>query len=298
VRCDVTDQVRNRLGGISRTDLVSDRRGTQMWRVTMISGIQVAVKVAFDGAASLVPAREAAVIRAASKTVGPLVGSVLASGHLVGGGSWTASPWWHGPSLAAQLADARQHPDDASRQRTARRSVAEAAGAIAALHDAGWVHGDIQAAHFIRTGDGVRLLDLASAHSDGIRTPRDLQIPYLGGLVHLEAPEIARRLLDGERVSPTGPGDVYAFAGALWTGWTGTWPVDYEAARVAPAPGDAAAKRQVIVAGAHLRAISSPPWEEYGPLLGRALAPDPDDRPDAWQMATELASLVGMGAAL
>ncbi|MFF1418957.1 hypothetical protein [Streptomyces sp. NPDC058280] len=107
--------------------------------------------------------------------------------------------------------------------------------------------------------------------------------------MHLEAPEITDGLLHGRWTAPTAPADVYALAGALWQGWTGTWPVDYAAAGIDPAPGAPEAKRRVIAAGQHLRPVAALPG--YGPLLRRALSTDPEVRPNARQMAAELRAL-------
>lgn len=294
MRDDVVDQVRAHLGSWHRADMISDRRGTQVWRLDLLNGRQVAVKVALGGTAGMLPAREAAVIHAAGAATGLVVGTVMGSGHLDGGGSWAATLWWPAPSLMSQLSDARKHPGDATRVRRAAWSAAVAAEGLAALHAAGWAHGDVQADHIIPTSDGVRLLDLASAHSDGTTASRDLQLPYLGALVHLEAPEIADGLLRGQWTTPTAPADVYALAGALWQGWTGTWPVDYEAAGVDPAPGAPDAKRRVIAAGQHLRPVAALPG--YGRLLGRSLATSPEIRPSARQMAVELRALASTEA--
>lgn len=290
MRDDVAEQVHDRLGPWTQAAEITNRRGTQVWRLDLADGRQAAVKVAFGGAARTEPAHEAAVIRAAGAAVGPAVGTVMASGHLPDGGSWMATPWWTGPSLMSLLSDARKHPGDATRADQAAYAAADAAHALASLHDAGWAHGDVQADHVISTSDGVRLIDLVSAHSDGISAPRDLQLPYRGAYVHLEPPEITDSLLHGRWTTPTPAADVYALAGALWQGWTGTWPVDYEAAGVDPAPGTPDIKRRVIAAGRHRRPIASLP--RYGPLLSRGLATDPDDRPSAREMTVALHALV------
>jgi hypothetical protein len=247
----------------------------------MVNGLTVAVKVSADG---VLAAREAAVIRAA----GPVAGTVLGSGRLEGGGSWMASPWWHGSTLVAEFTDARKQPADPAARRRAASAAADAASAVAELHAAGWAHGDVQAEHFIHTPYGVRLLDLAWAHSLYRSLPAGLDAQYAGALVHLEAPEIARALLNGQPVTPTPQADVYALAGALWACWTGTWPVNYEAAGVDPAPGDLEPKRRAVASGRWLRTIETPQWENFGVLLWPALAPRPEDRATARALAEEL----------
>lgn len=243
---------------------VTNRRGAQVWRVTLINGITVAVKTAAgEGRAALLPAREVAVIRA----VGPVAGNVLASGRLADGGSWMATPWWHGPSLWEDFLGVRHNALSTAARVQALRAAAAAAHAVADLHDAGWAHGDFQAEHVIRTAERSRLLDFAWAHGPTGAIPHDVNLPYAGMLVHLEAPEISRQLLENEPATPTPQADVYALGGALWHCWTQTWPVDYEAAGVDPAPGDLAAKRHVVASGDYLRGRSSP---DSGPPLARS----------------------------
>lgn len=288
MRHDVAADIRNRLGNWSSYESVTDRRGAQVWRMQLTNGAAVAVKIADgDGESGVLPAREAAVIRA----VRPVAGTVLAAGRLPDGGSWMATPWWHGPTLRVKFAPVRRTPDAPGARHFAANAAVEAATAVADLHDAGWAHGDLQADHIVHTPEGARLLDLSWAHNPNAPLPEDLSVPYTGALVHLEAPETASSLLDGAPTMPTAPADVYALAGVLWSCWTGTWPVHYEAAGVDPAPGNVTAKRQAIASGRHLRPIASLPWGEFGALLARALSTQPGQRPTAREMAGELALL-------
>lgn len=288
MRHDVAGEIRVRLGNWSSYELVTDRRGAQVWRMQLTNGAAVAVKIAEGGGeASVLPAREAAVIRAA----GPVAGTVLAWGRLPDRGSWLATPWWHGPTLWAKFAPVRRTPDAPAARHFAAKAAAEAATAVADLHDAGWAHGDLQADHIIHITEGARLLDLSWAHNPNAVLQQDLAVPYAGALVHLEAPETARLLLDGAPTTPTAPADVYALAAVLWQCWTSTWPVHYEAAGVDPAPGNVTAKRQAIASGRHLHPITSLPWGAFGALLARALSTHPDHRPTAREMAGELALL-------
>lgn len=147
MRHGVAGEVRSRLGYWSSYELVTDRRGTQVWRFRLINGASVAVKIADgDGDARVLPMREAAVIWAA----GPVAGRVLAFGRLPDGGSWMATAWWHGPTLRAKFAPVRRIPDAPAARHFAAAAAAEAAAAVAALHEIGWAHGDLQADRFLR----------------------------------------------------------------------------------------------------------------------------------------------------
>jgi hypothetical protein len=133
-----------------------------------------------------------------------------------------AAPWWNGPTLWNHYRDLRRSPEDRQARCTALRAAANAVRAVADLHTAGWAHGDIQADHILHAAQGTRLLDLAWAHSPHDALPEDVEAPYTGALVHLEAPETARGLLDGAPATPSPQADVYALGGVLWSCWTGT----------------------------------------------------------------------------
>lgn len=286
---DVAAQVSGCLGDWSAVRRVTDRRGAQVWRVTLAGGDEVAVKAADAGPSGLLPVREAAVIRSA----GPVAGTVLGSGRLAQGGSWMAAPWWRGPTLWTAFNAVRDDPPSLPARAGAACASVRAACALARLHERGWAHGDVQAGHVILADGGTRLLDLAWAHGPEGAVPAEFELAYSGALVHLEAPEIAGGLLNGETVVPTPSADVYTFGGVLWSCCSGVWPVDYGAAGVDPAPGNLTAKRQAVASGRWLRDHGTIAWAELAGLLGAAMAPHPQDRPTARELAGALRVLAG-----
>jgi hypothetical protein len=151
--------------------------------------------------------------------------------------------------------------------------------AVADLHQAGWVHGDLQPQHGIHTEDGVRLLDFAWSRQTGI-TPWST---FDGTMIHLTAPELAARIINGPQpVETTQTADVYALAGTLWTCITGRWPLDYEAAGIGvDAPVEE--KRKAI---AHRAVPLSTvlPWPSLQARLRHVLLAAPDDRPSAAEL--------------
>ncbi|MFD5317551.1 hypothetical protein [Streptomyces sp. NPDC127098] len=258
---------------------ITSRADSEVWRATLINGVQVAVKITIGpGNEGLVAAREAAVIRAA----GASAGRVLAGGRLIEGGSWLVTPWWHGPTLADQLAELRGKAAERTAHRVAARAAAQAAAALADLHQAGWVHGGVRAEHFIHTAHGVRLVDLAWARGPAGSLPADLDFPYIGTLHRLDAAEIARRLRANTLVTPTPEGDVHTFARALWHCWSGAWPTDPEADGAVPGKGR--------------RAVDPLGWPGFEVALETALAPEPDVRPTATVLAGALSLLAELEA--
>lgn len=79
-------------------------------------------------------------------------------------------------------------------------------GALAELHVEGWAHGDLQPGHFLRLGpDDVVMLDYGQAQST--RMPMK---DYRGGMVHFNAPEVCRDILDGTAPIATATADVFS----------------------------------------------------------------------------------------
>ena len=282
---ELSGQLTAALGRWTGASVVTDRRGVQVQRVRLLTGVLIAVKAALDGESdsAVLPLREATVIRKVGDGAG-----VLAAGTFAGGGSWNATPWWHGPTLHEVFKDVRQDRDDPRARSQAAQAAANAADALCDLHTAGWAHGDMQPDHVVHTHDGARILDLAAAHHPRCRLPDHLNVPYQGALVHLEAPEIARSLLEGLPTVPSLAADVYALGGALWASWSTMWPVDYAAAGVDPAPGDLPAKRAVVADGRWQRPLDTGVWPRFETLLQDALAFRPDSRPSARVLAREL----------
>lgn len=155
--------------------------------------------------------------------------------------------------------------------------AAACAEALAALHAQGWVHGDIQPAHFIIGPGGAHLIDLALAC--GGEVPAEYDFPYRGCLVHYESPEISRSVLASGTAVPTMQGDMYALGASLLISATGRRHVAY--------PDDAprTVQRQAIVDSPH-RPVTVP--GVLGKLIEQMLSPVPADRPTSAEVYNEL----------
>jgi eukaryotic-like serine/threonine-protein kinase len=154
-----------------------------------------------------------------------------------------------GPSLA----EATVPPADVATIGT------QLASALAALHDAGIVHGDVKPGNILVAGTGVKLTDFGIA-----RTGDDTALTQEGMVVatpRYAAPET----LAGSGRTPAG--DVYALAAVLHELVTG--------GRWDPASGS----------------TQTMPPAAWAPVLGPALRDDPDRRPSAAALGAQLAEL-------
>ncbi|WP_259470569.1 hypothetical protein [Streptomyces sp. 1114.5] len=150
---------------------------------------------------------------------------------------------------------------------------------MADLHEAGWVHGDLQPQHGIHTEQGVRLLDFAWSRPLGT-TP---WTTFDGTMIHLTAPELAARIINGPQpVDTTQTADVYALAGTLWTCVTGTWPLDYETAGLGK--GTPLDVLRNAIAHRAVPLSTTLPWPSLQARLRHVLLAAPDDRPTAAEL--------------
>ncbi len=131
--------------------------------------------------------------------------------------AWMVTPWYEGPSTWEALADVRYGDGnlDAGLGR-----VVELCEAVAQLHQADWVHGDLQPGHAIHTDLGFALIDCSWAWHPERLFPSML---FRGGMPHLLAPELAASVEAGDRpVTPSRAAEVYTLAACLWWAISGT----------------------------------------------------------------------------
>ena len=196
----------------------------------------VAVKLAHRGtdAARQRAAREAAALE---RLAGAHAPRLLARGLVDGR-----------PYLVMELVPERRATD-----------IGAIARAVAALHAAGVVHGDLKPENLALTGDTVTLLDFGSATLDHAPAP-------VGGSIEYMAPELWR----GAPITPAS--DVYALGVLLVELATGRPPFTGEA-------------RSVGYAHAMLRPDLGALPRELSHLAARCLAKDPAQRPRASEVA-------------
>lgn len=246
--------------------LVLNRRGSAVWDVEGDRG-RFAVKVGYPIEATseweaqpwtaLAPAREGAVLY-----------RLGVDGMSYGDwerGTWNIQPWREGRDLHHVWASCRRLGSKIEPHAEVARACAVA---LAALHSKGWAHGDVQPAHFILGPEETHLIDLALAHGGWVPVGRDFA--YRGCLVHYEAPEISKAVLETGEAVPTFEADIYALGASLLISGTGWRPIEY--------PDDAprAVQRQAVVEGRR-RQVTVP--GKLGSLVDDMLSYNPADRP-------------------
>ncbi|HKX33393.1 MAG TPA: protein kinase [Blastocatellia bacterium] len=135
--------------------------------------------------------------------------------------SWVVTRWIDGQS-ASELARAMR--GDKNNDQNFLRLFSSLIRPVAALHQLGFLHADLQPNHFIRSTDGaVHLIDFGLTHEIG-----DPDAPYKGGLVHFNAPEVARQMIRKSSRTDYGiKSEIYSLGAILFLLYTGKVPVNY-----------------------------------------------------------------------
>lgn len=203
---------------------ISSRRGSEVWKVSS-ANLTLSLKFAIgteDGAepAGQTLEREALVLASIPTLSGVFLPRLGKAAHAGAEVEYLVTRWIDGEPGLGRLKSA------ADEQITISQFSAEIISLYSCLnilHSSGWAHGDVQPAHFIREHSGrMDLIDLGLAQS--IDHPVD---SYQGGLVHFNAPEICRDILDGNRVAATPQSDVFSLASVVFFAVTGHVIGDY-----------------------------------------------------------------------
>ncbi|MEU6233691.1 hypothetical protein [Kitasatospora sp. NPDC047058] len=290
----IREAVEKSTGCLVEAEPITNRRGVQVWRVTVAGGPdaepgqRLVVKIVTSAGCgpALAPRREISVLRAIARQ------TLCAQAPLIDGDGFTVAPWFEGPSTWGVFEAARSsRVVGAAERRDMRDAGARFCRAVAELHRLGWVHADLQAAHCIHTAAGARLIDFANAQGPRPLPETELNGAFAGGMTHVEAPELAALLAVGRPAVPTYASDVYALAASLWTAATGHWPLDYSAAGVGLQSATPAELRAAIGTGVLPLDRHGTGWPELLDALTPALDPQPRNRPVAAQLAERLDAL-------
>ncbi|MET7607436.1 protein kinase [Streptomyces avermitilis] len=255
--------------------MVINRRGSTVWEVESHRG-RYAVKLGYPVEATaewtaqpwtaLAPAREGAVLHRLGL-------EQVAYGEWERG-TWNFQPWHEGPDLYRMWEPCRKQGSSVKPHTSVALGCVEA---LAELHVRGWAHGDVQPAHFIIGPERTHLIDLALAQ--GGQIPKGYDFPFRGCLVHYEAPEIARSVLDTGEAEPTQEADIYALGASLLISATGWRAVEYP--DDAPRP----VQREAVATGRR-RPVKVP--GELGELVDAMLSHAPGGRPSIYEVGKAL----------
>lgn len=172
------------------------------------------------------------------------------------GQPWLVMEYMDAPSLAARLSGKRTLPPT-----EVAKIGAQAAGALAAAHDAGIMHRDVKPANLLVADDGtVKITDFGISHAVGDVTVT--ATGFLAGTPAYLAPEVAR----GENPEPAS--DVFALGSTL-----------YAAVEGGPPFGEGDNPLAVLHAVARAEVHRPEHAGALAPVLMRLLAPTIDARP-------------------
>ncbi|MYS32912.1 phosphotransferase family enzyme [Streptomyces sp. KhCrAH-43] len=262
-------------------ELKKNRGSTTVWEVTGPTG-HWALKIGRSADAAVV-ARETQVLRHIA-TVSPTSYGARSKSGRTPDSAWQLTPWLTGPSTWEAFRSVRDGTMDRSQ---ALAAAVDLAAAVGALHQTGWVHGDVQPHHAIHAQGGVRLIGCSWAWHPNLPP----SYASHSGLLHLMSPELIHRVESEERpIAPTQPDETYALAAGLWWAATNAWPLDYTHLGIDPATFTAKGLRGVLVRRwPPLGRIST--WPQLDEVLRSVLTARPSERPTALNLAQWLRSL-------
>jgi serine/threonine protein kinase len=264
------------LSGFTLGHRVHELEDTEVFFARDAAGRSAAVKVVPGG---LEPAgREARAMRLAAPRAPEVYGV-----HEYEGRGVLISEWVFGEEVTRRAAALRGR-EGARSERGLLALACEVADAVADLHRAGVLHGDIHPGNVLveRTGR-TRVIDLGLA----VETAASALSPSRGGVAFYMEPELAAAHLRSESLPPTEAGEQYSLGALVYLLWTGVHYLDWTLERsgmltqITRDPPLPFAVRHV------------PGWPELEAVLGRALSKAPDTRfPSCADLAASLRALL------
>lgn len=130
---------------------------------------------------------------------------------------WVATKWLEGASLSKRSKEIRDNADINDRKKKLLSLIIRLFEKVALLHEEGYLHGDLQPAHFLfDKEDNLYLLDF------GLAKHVDEDALYKGSFVHFSAPEVTQKIIDGaENITYTTSNEIYAAASVAFLTYTG-----------------------------------------------------------------------------
>lgn len=180
---------------------VTNRRGAKMLKV--LDGDQLfGLKITTDSETSL--SQETQVLQSLPEFTQHLY---VDSGCFESS-EWLLQHWIEGQSVHSYI---KKLPDDSERNSYLLQLFISMFAKIAELHKLGYLHGDLQPAHFRMNNNSIFLLDFAMTHR--MNEPFD----YRGAFVHFSAPEICdQQLAERYPVSYDEQSELYSLASTIF----------------------------------------------------------------------------------
>lgn len=192
--------------------------------------------------------------------------------------AWTLQRWIGGGNVWEATADIRDDATDPAARRRFLSIFVDMLDGLRQIHDIGYLHGDLQPAHFVvsRAG-GCRLVDFDVAVKAGA-------VDYEGGLVHFVSPEVAEAMTANRTdIALDVAAELYSLASVVFflytgrvLGWYGNDPT-----QDAFGTTDRNTKCMAIAAGRRrtFETVQAAPFPALEAVLSQCLAVDPTERP-------------------
>ncbi len=186
--------------------------------------------------------------------------------------TWLLTEWVDWPTASEVTAEYRK--DYLKNRAKFLKIFKETLKALKTVHDAGFVHGDIQPAHIMVGKDTVKLIDWGlSRHVD------DLDFQYKGSLVHFASPEVAIQMRERkEHIIHDQLSEVYMLCAVLFTLYTCKTATDYGTDDYKSITLDQKLDAVIQNSKNSFENTDAEPWDELETVLDSGLKHDRDKR--------------------
>lgn len=259
------------LRGLEVQEIVSDRRGAAVLRLEREDAAYSLKCAPANTEAAIILANEADFLKHQIK---------LTNGLYYSSGSTTECEWlccnWVFGKNAGQTMREKSFIAGVGREE-ALHLIFLMAQKASEIHRAGFIHGDLQPAHFIinDVNNGrINIIDWALSHR-----PDNLEFPYKGALYHFVAPEVAKQMCDNKkRVKSDYLSEVYSFGAVVFTVVTGASPIILAGATASE--NNFHWKLQQVTLGRRhcFQSVGAPNWPDLECILDKAMNLDRGER--------------------
>jgi serine/threonine protein kinase len=269
--------------GLRIIERITCRRGASLYKAAG-QGETFAVKIAMDLAVGRGAYNPAAVLRheaAVLRRIQHLTGDYLVDCGTHADFCWLQVRWRSGRPASELLEASRNSPGEF--QSLAITLVRRFFEAVARLHSAGFVHGDLQPAHLLVDDHlTVQLIDFGLAR----HVETDLNFPYEGGPAPFLPPEVAQKRLEKRTALVLDTlAEVYAAGATAFSLYTGQAPLDLDA--LEPCSPEDTFHAIASTPGRSFQDVGAPPCPRLESVLQSCLALHRADRCPSLQAALE-----------
>lgn len=231
--------------------------------------------------------REAKVLQAMPELASNMYAADGRSGDVV----WLLIHWLKGENARDYSSKLREVAPVGKKRKRFAELFSTMADQVASLHEAGFLHGDLQPAHFLLDRLKTYLVDFELS-----RHINDHKMPYSGALLHYISPEVATGMLrKSSSIHIDERSEIYSLGTVMFFMYTGIFATDYGVPMSEQKALPMNVKLEKIVQGERntFETVDATPFPGLEQLIEHCLQSSPEDRfASASELASEMRKLI------